>query len=106
MKRSEDRILTTHVGNIVRPKELLALGAAAKSDVAKKQAYETCLKDAVAAVVTKQADVGLDIVNDGELENPAGPIISWPGSRASRFANSRSFRSTGSAAKRSVSPNS
>jgi 5-methyltetrahydropteroyltriglutamate--homocysteine methyltransferase len=66
MKRSVDRILTTHVGSIVRPPELLELSAAAK-DEPTRQRYEQSLTRLVAEVVAKQAAAGLDIVNDGEF---------------------------------------
>src|SRR6516165_7203393 len=67
-------ILTTHVGSLVRPPELV--------DFLKKQqnhepydsaAYEDCLRRSVAEVVKGQADVGIDIVSDGEF----GKTISW-----------------------------
>jgi len=68
MRRSTDRILTTHVGSIVRPPDLLALSAAAKSgDAAAQARYDDCLRRSVRAVVKRQADVGIDIVNDGEF---------------------------------------
>ncbi len=54
MKRSEKRILTTHVGSLVRPAELRTNHDA-----------ET-VKRATAEVVKKQADIGIDIVSDGE----------------------------------------
>jgi 5-methyltetrahydropteroyltriglutamate--homocysteine methyltransferase len=62
MKRSENRILTTHVGSLIRPKNLLAAG----KDHAHGPAYQQELKHAVADVVAKQAAAGVDIVNDGE----------------------------------------
>ena len=67
MKRSQDRILTTHVGSLVRPPDLLAAADAARADPAAETAYQEALQGAVANVVAKQAAVGIDIVNDGEL---------------------------------------
>src|SRR6478609_5936945 len=68
MKRSLDRILTTHVGSIVRPAALRELSAAASSnDAASRERYETGLRQLVADVVASQAAAGLDIVNDGEF---------------------------------------
>jgi 5-methyltetrahydropteroyltriglutamate--homocysteine methyltransferase len=64
MKRSEHRILTTHVGSLVRPKELLEL--AGKGAPADPQRYDEALRRSIAAVVQQQAQVGIDIVNDGE----------------------------------------
>jgi 5-methyltetrahydropteroyltriglutamate--homocysteine methyltransferase len=66
LKRSTDRILTTHVGSIVRPAALLALSAAAADPAARPQ-FDAGLKRSVADVVTAQAKAGLDIVNDGEF---------------------------------------
>ena len=67
MKRSENRILTTHVGSIVRPQKLRDLGVAVQESAANKPRYEECLRESVAEVVKKQADAGIDIVNDGEF---------------------------------------
>jgi 5-methyltetrahydropteroyltriglutamate--homocysteine methyltransferase len=68
MKRSERRILTTHVGSLVRPSELK--GLAQKEDLSQAQAtdrYVETLQRATAEVVKKQAAVGLDIISDGEF---------------------------------------
>ncbi|HWC30966.1 MAG TPA: cobalamin-independent methionine synthase II family protein [Dehalococcoidia bacterium] len=68
MKRSDKRILTTHVGSLIRPPELLEfITAAQKGEPYDKAAYEACLKDAVATAVREQAQAGVDIVNDGEF---------------------------------------
>jgi 5-methyltetrahydropteroyltriglutamate--homocysteine methyltransferase len=71
MRRSEDRILTTHVGSIVRPEGLVAPAgatggfsmAAAQEKLAPEEAE---LRDAVRDVVARQVASGLDVVNDGE----------------------------------------
>jgi 5-methyltetrahydropteroyltriglutamate--homocysteine methyltransferase len=67
MKRSEDRILTTHVGSLPRAPELLELASYVKGPPKDPQLYNERLTAAVAAVVRQQAAVGLDIVNDGEF---------------------------------------
>jgi 5-methyltetrahydropteroyltriglutamate--homocysteine methyltransferase len=67
MKRSEDRILTTHVGSIVRPQHLRDLAAVAGESVENKQLFEQALREAVVEVVKMQAKAGIDIVNDGEF---------------------------------------
>jgi 5-methyltetrahydropteroyltriglutamate--homocysteine methyltransferase len=60
MKRSEDRILTTHVGSLIRPQALL--------DCAKEHvAHEPLLRQAVTDIVARQARAGIDVVNDGEF---------------------------------------
>jgi 5-methyltetrahydropteroyltriglutamate--homocysteine methyltransferase len=61
MQRSEERILTTHVGSLIRPPELGAEHAKPTPDAA-----AACLREAVTEVVAHQARIGLDIVNDGE----------------------------------------
>jgi 5-methyltetrahydropteroyltriglutamate--homocysteine methyltransferase len=67
MKRSERRILTTHVGSLIRPKALLDANKAALENPAKQAEYEAALRKAVADVVKHQAEVGIDIANDGEF---------------------------------------
>ena len=67
MKRSEDRILTTHVGSLIRPPELLAASKAARGgDPASVASYKGLLSRCVVEAVKKQAEVGIDVVNDGE----------------------------------------
>lgn len=63
MKRSTDRILTTHVGSLPRPKDLIALYANDAPDAK----LLPRLKSAVSEVVQEQAKSGIDIVNDGEF---------------------------------------
>ena len=65
MKRSEQRILTTQVGSLIRPRTLL--DAAKDRDPVHRGAYERELKGAVADVVSRQARAGIDVVNDGEF---------------------------------------
>ena len=60
MKRSTDRILTTHVGSIIRPQALL------DSHRGGQPGDDSMLKRLVKKVVSEQAEAGLDIVNDGE----------------------------------------
>ena len=67
MKRSDERILTTHVGSLPRPAELLALGNHRDGPPKDPEAYARVMKAAVADIVKKQAAVGLDIINDGEF---------------------------------------
>src|SRR4029079_17967793 len=66
MKRSEHRILTTHVGSLVRPPDLLRLSTEAKEDPAKRAAYSDAVRNATVDVVARQRDAGVDIINDGE----------------------------------------
>jgi 5-methyltetrahydropteroyltriglutamate--homocysteine methyltransferase len=74
MKRSTDRILTTHVGSLIRPPELRELIRAKQGGQDyDDQAYQRCLRESVGNVVRRQADAGVDIVSDGEF----GKGISW-----------------------------
>ena len=67
MKRSEERILTTHVGSIVRPESLLSLANHTIGPPKDPAAYAVALQAAVKDVVRKQVAAGIDIVNDGEF---------------------------------------
>lgn len=74
MKRSTDRILTTHVGSLIRPDNLLKfirpMQAGESYDV---QGYALCLRNSVSDIVRQQSAIGLDVVSDGEF----GKSISW-----------------------------
>jgi 5-methyltetrahydropteroyltriglutamate--homocysteine methyltransferase len=74
MKRSTDRILTTHVGSLIRPAALQDIMRAKQAGQSYDQAaYEKCLKESVADVVRRQAEIGVDVISDGEY----GKAISW-----------------------------
>lgn len=74
MKRSTDRILTTHVGSLIRPPALQEFLRAKQAGKPYDQAaYQMCLADSVAEVVHKQAEIGIDVISDGEF----GKSISW-----------------------------
>src|SRR5579862_6747814 len=74
MKHSTDRILTTHVGSLIRPPALQGfLRAKQAGKPYDEKAYQTCLTNSVAEVVRQQADVGVDVPSDGEF----GKSISW-----------------------------
>ncbi len=62
MKRSDQRILTTHVGSLPRPDDLMALYAADAPD----ETLQPRLRAAVGDIVRQQAETGVDVVNDGE----------------------------------------
>ena len=69
MKRStSDRILTSHVGSLPRPKALLdAAAARGRGEKRDEAADAELLRKSVAAIVRKQAEIGLDVVDDGEF---------------------------------------
>lgn len=67
MKRSTNRILTTHVGSLSRPDDLVAvLTAKDRGQPYDREAYSRLVRDAVTDVVRRQTDAGVDVVNDGE----------------------------------------
>lgn len=99
MKRSTDRILTTHTGSLPRPKDLLGL---LRDREEGRPIAEATLRDrtrsAVLDVVKKQRESGLSVVNDGEqgradytiyvkdrLTGFAGESSSWPNPDAEEF---------------------
>ncbi|MGA8229592.1 MAG: cobalamin-independent methionine synthase II family protein [Xanthobacteraceae bacterium] len=69
---STDRILTTHAGSLPRPDDVVEMvRAQARGDRRDDAADAKRLRSAVAEVVRKQADIGLDIVDDGEFGKPS-----------------------------------
>jgi 5-methyltetrahydropteroyltriglutamate--homocysteine methyltransferase len=74
MQRSTDRILTTHVGSLIRPPALQDFLRARQAGRPFDQAaWDRCLTESVAGIVREQAEVGVDVVSDGEF----GKSISW-----------------------------
>src|ERR1700691_3389750 len=68
MPHNTDRILTTHVGSLIRPPKLIAFWRAIEDGKPYDEAaFEARLTESIAEVVREQADVGIDIVNDGEF---------------------------------------
>jgi 5-methyltetrahydropteroyltriglutamate--homocysteine methyltransferase len=67
MKRSTERILTTHTGSLPRPRDLAALLEKLDAGTAPDpRAFEARVRQAVAEIVRMQVEAGVDIVNDGE----------------------------------------
>jgi 5-methyltetrahydropteroyltriglutamate--homocysteine methyltransferase len=67
MQRSTDRILTTHTGSLPRtPKVVELLLAEQNNPGARKQELDVAVREAIAYVVGKQIESGIDVVNDGE----------------------------------------
>src|SRR5439155_20386013 len=68
MQRSTQRILTTHVGSLPRPTDLLAMiQAKERGDPLDAEAFASRVKSAVAEIARKQGESGIDIVADGEV---------------------------------------
>jgi len=67
MRRSTDRILVSHAGNLPRPRELDELIEGGRvRERAHSAAYHARLPAAVRWIVDRQVELGIDIVNDGE----------------------------------------
>jgi 5-methyltetrahydropteroyltriglutamate--homocysteine methyltransferase len=72
MKRSTDRILTTHVGSLVRPPGLVELMRAKENGQPyDQQELATRVRSSVQEVVHKQVETGIDIPSDGEYGKPS-----------------------------------
>jgi 5-methyltetrahydropteroyltriglutamate--homocysteine methyltransferase len=76
MKRSDARILTTHAGSLPRPDDLLAMTPGTPDHAARVQR-------AVADVVRRQVECGLDVLNDGEMSKPS--FVTYVNDRLSGF---------------------
>jgi 5-methyltetrahydropteroyltriglutamate--homocysteine methyltransferase len=74
MKRSTARILTTHVGSLIRPPALIEfLRAQQERKPVDEAVFAACLRTSVDEVARQQAEAGVDVVSDGEF----GKTISW-----------------------------
>jgi len=68
MKRSTDRILTTHTGSLPRPDDLLGmLEGRDQRDARADPGFQSRIGSAVKEIVQKQVDAGVTVVNDGEM---------------------------------------
>lgn len=73
MKRSDSRILSTHTGSLPRPADLVAaLNAKELGDSYDEHALAERVRRAITEIVQRQADTGLDVINDGEHSK-----VSW-----------------------------
>jgi 5-methyltetrahydropteroyltriglutamate--homocysteine methyltransferase len=72
MKRSTGHILTTHTGSLPRPERLVEL-MFEKEEGRKVDARQLASRigDSVREVVARQAEVGIDVVSDGEMSKPS-----------------------------------
>ncbi|HEY2755341.1 MAG TPA: cobalamin-independent methionine synthase II family protein [Pseudolabrys sp.] len=72
MQRSKDRFLTTHTGSLPRPDDLIRIMYAKEEGVpVDPKPLADHIKEAVAEVVRKQAEAGVDLINDGEMSKPS-----------------------------------
>ena len=73
MKQSTNRILTTHVGSLSRPSDLIEM----YREQAPAQKLEPRLPSAVAEVVRQQVEAGIEVVNDGEFGKPMSDEVDY-----------------------------
>ena len=96
MKRSIDRVLTTHAGSLSRPANLVAAGKARAIGESKDAAaFNQILAGAVADVVKKQRDVGIDIPDDGEFGKPVAGAYDYGAWWNYAFARMSGFSAPG-----------
>jgi 5-methyltetrahydropteroyltriglutamate--homocysteine methyltransferase len=99
MKRSTDRILTTHAGSLSRPANLVAMS----KEIATGQkrgddpAFASVLAGSVADVVKKQRELGIDIPDDGEFGKPVAGNYDYGAWWNYAFARMSGFSPAGSA---------
>jgi len=71
MKRSSNRILTTHTGSLARPDDLAELMIKRlDGEPVDQRALDERIRLEVRNVVRKQAEIGIDVVDDGEFGKP------------------------------------
>jgi len=84
MKRSTERFLTTHTGSLPRPDDLIRIMFAKEEGLPiERAALEARIRSAVAEVVSKQAEAGVDVVDDGEVSKPS--YATYPKDRLAGF---------------------
>jgi 5-methyltetrahydropteroyltriglutamate--homocysteine methyltransferase len=104
MKKSSDRILTTHVGSLPRPADLLDMvQAKEQGKPVDEKAHAARVRSAVKEIVAKQVELGIDIVDDGEFGKPSfvsyvserlgGCEVDKSAPRRNSWAGSREVRS-------------
>jgi 5-methyltetrahydropteroyltriglutamate--homocysteine methyltransferase len=78
MKRSDGRILTSHAGSLPRPEALLEVNRPKLAGEAyDEKVYAERLSAAVEEVCRKQAELGIDVINDGEFGKASFGVIDY-----------------------------
>ena len=84
MQRSSERILTTHVGSLPRPADVLeAVNAKEQGEPVDEAAHAARLRGAVSEIVRKQIELGIDVIDDGEFGKPS--FVSYVNERLGGF---------------------
>lgn len=78
MKTSSDHILTSHVGSLPRPEDLIAANRAREAgEATDEDAFQEKLRGAVAEVVRRQKELGIDVPGDGEFGKSMGDRVNY-----------------------------
>ena len=101
MKKSTERILTTHVGSLPRPDDLIALLQAKEAGKPYDRAvFDRSVRTSVAEIVRKQTELGIDVIDDGEeskisfiayITERIDGFVPLESSVSSSFSGSREF---------------
>jgi len=84
LKKSTERFLTTHTGSLPRPDDLIKIMFAKEEGLPiERAALEARIRSAVAEVVRKQAEAGVDVIDDGEVSKPS--YATYPKDRLAGF---------------------
>ena len=78
MKASSDHILTSHVGSLPRPDDLIEANRAREAgDAVDSKSFAAILQRSVAEAVRRQRDIGLDVPGDGEFGKSVGHRVNY-----------------------------
>src|SRR5215212_9120978 len=77
MKRSGDRILTSHAGSLPRPDELIEANRQREAGTVDEAAFQKSLKASVADVVRRQVAAGIAVPGDGEYGKSMGSTVNY-----------------------------
>jgi 5-methyltetrahydropteroyltriglutamate--homocysteine methyltransferase len=78
MRGSRDRIITSHVGSLPRPDDLIEANRRREGgEAGDERAFQTLLQAAVTDVVRRQTDVGVDVPDDGEFGKSMGHAVNY-----------------------------
>ena len=77
MRRSSDRILTSHAGSLPRPDELIEANRQRETGKADEATFQKALRQGVADVVRRQVEAGIAVPGDGEYGKSMGSKLNY-----------------------------
>jgi 5-methyltetrahydropteroyltriglutamate--homocysteine methyltransferase len=77
MRKSSDRILTSHAGSLPRPDDLIEANASREAGKVDEAAFQNKLTQSVADVVRRQVEAGIAVPGDGEYGKSMGHKINY-----------------------------